>query len=124
MDPLPDQFRVDIPNDITAPGHARREVERRMSPRAGDAVRDAQLVASELVTNAWRHGGGIRWFAICEADRSIRVEVADSSNANAELVEPTDDGGFGLHIVDELSEDWGVVFDALGKIVWSTVRNG
>ena len=76
----------------------------------------ARLVMSELVTNAVRHGVEydqdlirvvIEWF-----DGGLRVEI-EQSRATPDLqpVAPRRDvqdfGGFGLHIVDELADDWG-----------------
>jgi anti-sigma regulatory factor (Ser/Thr protein kinase) len=70
---------------------------------------DAVLMASELITNALRHGTGEITLRIdVEGDR-LRVEVSDEGNVRvAPSPEPGAHGGWGLGIVDQLSDDWGV----------------
>lgn len=71
---------------------------------------DAVLMVSELVSNALLHGSGaIRLRIDVNAD-DIRVEVSDQGNvALAPSPTPGAHGGWGLRIVDELSDDWGVL---------------
>jgi anti-sigma regulatory factor (Ser/Thr protein kinase) len=78
-------------------------------------LEDARLLVSELVTNAIRHAG------LGEADRitltvetrerGLRVEVCDPG-PGFEVAEPTPDparpSGWGLYLVRELSDRWGV----------------
>jgi len=83
-----------------------------------EACRQALLiVVSELVTNAIRHGGlgADEYLTLCVTrlrDR-IRVEVIDRGagfdRQCATAIEPSVHGGFGLRIVTELSERWGVI---------------
>ncbi|WP_070199168.1 ATP-binding SpoIIE family protein phosphatase [Streptomyces oceani] len=79
----------------------------------------AELLVSELVTNALRHGeGDIRLRLLL--DRTLVCEVWDSG-----LVQPrrrragaTDEGGRGLQLVGLLSSGWGSRRTPYGKTVW------
>ncbi|THA24698.1 GAF domain-containing protein [Streptomyces sp. RKND-216] len=78
-----------------------------------------ELLVSELVTNALRHGEGeIRLRLLL--DRTLVCEVWDSG-----LVQPrrrraraTDEGGRGLQLVQLLSQAWGSRRTPHGKTVW------
>ncbi len=67
-------------------------------------------MVSELVTNAVVHGVGVISLRIdVEAD-AVRVEVADEGNVSvAPSPEPGAHGGWGLRIVEQLADDWGVL---------------
>jgi anti-sigma regulatory factor (Ser/Thr protein kinase) len=72
---------------------------------------DASLCLSELVTNAVQHpgaGGDLELTLALDEDR-LRVEVADEGRG-FEPGPPTegDERGWGLFIVDNLSDGWGV----------------
>ena len=79
----------------------------------------AELLVSELVTNALRHGqGDIRLRLLL--DRTLVCEVWDAG-----LVQPrrrrahdTDEGGRGLQLVGLLSAGWGSRRVQRGKSVW------
>jgi hypothetical protein len=34
---------------------------------------------------------------------------------------PDNDGGFGLHLVEQMADEWGVAERVIGKTVWATV---
>jgi anti-sigma regulatory factor (Ser/Thr protein kinase) len=76
-----------------------------------DRLYDASLCLSELVTNAVQHpgeGGTVELTLAIEGDR-LRVEVADEGSG-FDPGPPTegDERGWGLFIVDNLSDGWGV----------------
>jgi anti-sigma regulatory factor (Ser/Thr protein kinase) len=85
-----------------------------------DTVERVELVVSELVTNAVRHGPGetISLRLVAQPDGGITGEVVDQGDGHAAIGEQdvtTDDlndelaeGGRGLLIVDRLATDWGV----------------
>lgn len=84
-------------------------------------VDDAQLVVSELATNAVRHAGSPFSVTTRVGESSVRVSVHDASR-----VEPTlrDDGplvpsGRGVRLVAALSAKWGFELTADGKTVWA-----
>jgi anti-sigma regulatory factor (Ser/Thr protein kinase) len=95
------------PDSISA---ARQLVNRRTPSLDSQQQRDAALMVSELVTNALVHGvGAISLRIDVEAD-AVRVEVADEGNvAVAPSPEAGAHGGWGLRIVEQLADDWGVL---------------
>ena len=91
-----------------------------------DVVSTAALLASELITNALRHGSGCITLMVTRASRHVRVDVADESP-----LEPTprrarvdDENGRGLLIVESLASDWGMkaLPQGGGKAVWFKLR--
>jgi anti-sigma regulatory factor (Ser/Thr protein kinase) len=98
---------------------------------ADGAPRDALLiVVSELVTNAVRHAGMnpealLTVSATLLSDR-VRVEVVDHGagfdRSSVATVRPSVRGGFGLRIVEALSDRWGVGPDE--GTVWAEVLTG
>jgi anti-sigma regulatory factor (Ser/Thr protein kinase) len=86
---------------------------------------DLQLLASEVVTNAVRHGGARHGEQVdlriaLEAER-VRLEVRDPGPGFHD-VEPAlpgseEGGGYGLYLVDLYSDDWGVT-GSEGTCVW------
>lgn len=72
---------------------------------------DASLCLSELVSNAIQHPGDGRGLELRVAvdDARLRVEVADEGTGFSPGP-PTkgDERGWGLYIVDNLADDWGV----------------
>jgi anti-sigma regulatory factor (Ser/Thr protein kinase) len=95
------------PDSISA---ARRLVNVHTTSLGTQEREDAALMVSELVTNAVVHGVGAIWLRIdVEAD-AVRIEVADEGNvALAPSPEPGAHGGWGLRIVDQLADAWGVL---------------
>ena len=91
---------------------------------------DAELVVSELFTNAVRHTDSVK--VSCEVrviGARLRVEVTDQGRAEAEPRPRNSDasreeGGRGLLLVGALSADWGVRVDRTGggKVVWADLR--
>lgn len=85
-------------------------------------VVDAILVVSELSTNAIRHARSRFEICLRRTDRSIIVEVSDSSAAPAEVRTPMEDviGGRGLMIVEQVAHQWGSRPGPYGgKTVWA-----
>lgn len=74
----------------------------------------AELIVTELVTNAVRHGpGGPVEIELRPGGRGIHGEVGDPGPGirHQELVRrrATEEGGRGLFLVDALSDSWGLV---------------
>jgi len=83
-----------------------------------------ELLVSELVTNALRYGVAPFGLRMTRDSISVLVEVSDGNPTVPRLrtVTPFDDeGGRGLHLVDELAADWGVRGRQQGKTVWFTL---
>ena len=93
-----------------------------------DLVEDAQLVVTELVTNAQLHGAppiAVRSFA---DGGTARVEVQDASRKMLVLPAHSLDAmtGRGLRMVAAVSVAWGVdpAPDGNGKVVWAELAPG
>lgn len=81
----------------------------------------AALLVSELVTNAIVHGHSDVRLRVAMLDETIRVEVNDLSRQAPQLLDsnPTEPGGYGLPLVDELADQWGYeLVNGDGKLVW------
>ncbi|MBX6168721.1 MAG: ATP-binding protein [Thermobispora bispora] len=92
---------------------------------AGDAATEtaeaAELLVSELVTNALRHGRGAPVLALLVRDGVLRCEVEDEARVPARVRDTTpddDEDGRGLLIVESLSRCWGTRPTRRGKAVW------
>jgi anti-sigma regulatory factor (Ser/Thr protein kinase) len=69
---------------------------------------DAGLMASELVTNALRHGRGAITIRITSGLDDVTVEVADEGHADVAIASASGaSGGWGLRLVDALADAWG-----------------
>ncbi|WP_197085238.1 SpoIIE family protein phosphatase [Saccharothrix sp. ST-888] len=80
----------------------------------------AELLLSELVTNAIRYGAEpIRVRLI--HDRTLICEVSDASSTVPHLrhAASTDEGGRGLFLVAQLAQSWGTRYTAGGKVIWA-----
>lgn len=75
-----------------------------------DRREDALLVTSELVTNAYRHGRGTIEVRLKPMNGELLIEVIDEGEPNRVAIRPGsgDIGGWGLRIVDQLANEWGV----------------
>jgi anti-sigma regulatory factor (Ser/Thr protein kinase) len=96
-----------------AAAEARRFVERMLHGRVvpDEARESVLLVASELVTNAFKHGRGKIELRLRLLGNFLRIEVIDEGRGQAPAVrqeDPDESGGWGLRIVDQLAAQWGV----------------
>lgn len=105
---------------------ARRRLVECLTRWRCDRVGDVALVFSELVTNAVLHGGGAVRISVrpVDDDQHLRLEVYDTRPAVPVPCTGGPDGGFGLQIVDRLSECWGTTPTPDGKLVWAVIRSG
>ncbi|WP_052391269.1 ATP-binding protein [Streptomyces sp. NRRL B-24484] len=87
---------------------------------------DMLLVVSELLSNALLHGSSPVELTLLRDGPHARIEVFDTGPGSPAPREPEEapnaPGGRGLHIVDRLSNDWGVVRHHHGKTVWADVN--
>lgn len=111
----------DVAATPEAVGRARAEATRQLTEWGlEEAVFVTELVLSELVTNAIRHGTEpIRVRLLY--DRTLICEVADTSSTAPHLryAAAEDEGGRGLFLVARLAERWGVRYTPWGKIIWA-----
>ena len=103
-------LRTSLPRSPDAIRTARRLVHENASTLGSQQREDAALMVSELVTNALVHGIGTITLRIDVEPAALRVEVSDEGNvALAPSPTPGAHGGWGLRIVDQLADDWGVL---------------
>ncbi len=121
---------VRVPADASSVGKIRREIVADLSDRdlPEDLVGEAEIVASELLTNAVRHARPlsdgtirVRWKIRGEV---VEVEVTDGGGATVPRPAPRTvwlSSGRGLRIVRALAHEWGVTEDRTGNVVWATL---
>lgn len=110
---MPDQVTVDIDRDRTAPAHARRAVETFGAVLDPSVVPDVKLLVSELISNSVKYGGdgGVQLILRSENPQHVHVEVVDQGVGFVPAARDrpkTEPGGWGLHMVEALTERWGV----------------
>ena len=113
-----------LPADSTAPGQGRWHV-RGLSSSEVDAI-DAELVVSELITNAWKHGSGTGdiILQVDVREDSLHIEVCGITPGTPQV----DDGGSGvdasgrgLLLIEELASGWGYERRGDALCVWADV---
>ncbi|MET9871633.1 SpoIIE family protein phosphatase [Streptomyces sp. NPDC006386] len=112
----------DIPADPALVAPIRKQVVDQLE-RWGllEATFTAELVVSELVTNAIRYGAPpIRLRLIHDASTLI-CEVSDTNHTAPHLrrAKTWDEGGRGLLLVAQLTQRWGSRHTAEGKTIWA-----
>jgi anti-sigma regulatory factor (Ser/Thr protein kinase) len=115
-------FTWELPRDSTAPAQGRWHV-RDVTSNDREAV-DAELVVTELITNAWKHGSGDQpiTLRVEVRDDALRLEVCGES-ASDPVRSPqnagSDSGGRGLMMIDGLTDQWG--YERKGSVlcVWA-----
>jgi anti-sigma regulatory factor (Ser/Thr protein kinase) len=86
-------------------------------------VEIAELLTSEVVTNAVVHGGSAVRVEVETVDGRTRISVCDNDPGQPELRSPglDDESGRGMRLVDSLARRWGVQPAGSGKCVWFEV---
>jgi anti-sigma regulatory factor (Ser/Thr protein kinase) len=102
-----------------APGLARSAVRQLLAGRDPDVIERALLITSEAVTNAVIHAAAAITIEALVANDTLRVMVEDGNDDMPTAGAPRGArGGFGMHIIDELADSWGVAPRDDGKAVW------
>ncbi|MFD0145506.1 MULTISPECIES: ATP-binding protein [unclassified Streptomyces] len=114
--------------DLTAVPEVRHALRRMLRTWGGPGASDvAELLTSELVTNALIHTDHGAVVTATVVPDSLRVEVRDFVSGVPEPRVPiADDGtnGRGLVLVQELADSWGVEAHGVGKVVWFELNGG
>ncbi|MFJ4276503.1 SpoIIE family protein phosphatase [Streptomyces massasporeus] len=118
----PDRIATwELSADPALVGEVRASAMRWLSDRGLDETAfAAELILSELITNAIRHGAEpIRVRLLYR--RTLICEVSDASNTAPHLrrAASTDEGGRGLFLVAQLSQSWGTRYLPEGKVIWA-----
>jgi len=103
---------LELPSTASAPAQARGALDQIAGRITPQQMRDVRLLVSELVTNAVRHAGsgGVRLIVAVTAG-TLRIEVHDRGRGFELKAPPTDPlraSGWGLVLVEELADRWGV----------------
>ena len=118
-------LRVDLRAHRTPPvSELRRRVRDGLSDHCADCVKDLELFITELVKNAYEHGGRPRHVVVrrSTAPPVVRIDVSDTDHDALPVVRPVEaqaKRGRGLVLVSTLATRWGVVVEPGGKIVWA-----
>jgi anti-sigma regulatory factor (Ser/Thr protein kinase) len=115
---------MELAPDHTAAARARQFVA--VTLRAwglDEAVEDAELLVSELVTNAILHARSPATVRIDHTPPRLRVAVCDSSPSPPRVRDYGPDAvtGRGMLLVDRIARRWGVEMNGNGKCVWFEV---
>jgi anti-sigma regulatory factor (Ser/Thr protein kinase) len=114
-----------LPLDARAPGAARSVVGRLRGRVPALVLEDALLVVSELATNGVCHSGASDGAIVVRVDLTdtmVRLEVEDPGRGGVIAPRRPDlgGGGFGLNLVQQLCERWGLERVAAGGTrVWA-----
>ncbi|MEV4065367.1 ATP-binding protein [Nonomuraea dietziae] len=97
-----------------------RRLTRARLARWGLRDQTAELLVSELVANAVRHGRGPVLLTLSAQDGLLRCEVGDAGDTLPEMrpALEDDENGRGLFLLDLLSCCWGANRTPAGKVVW------
>lgn len=85
-----------------------------------EVIEVAELLVSELMTNALRHGRVPIRCLVTQAGPALRIEVFDGGNGAPSLRAAAldEESGRGLHLVEKLSSRWGWQATENGKCTW------
>lgn len=115
-------FHTRLGGDELAPARARRELAALTADLSPELVDTTRLLVTELVTNSLRHAGADNIeLVVSLAPDSLRVEVVNAGAPFVPLARDAvdvPDPGWGLYLVDSLSQSWGVQDDSGWQRVW------
>lgn len=110
------------PADLPAVGAVRRRLREALDRWGVPELADtAELLASELVTNALVHtADGAVFDAVLTPEQRLRIEVRDGTVRLPGRRTPGEcaTSGRGLLLVEALADDWGIQLRGDGKITW------
>ncbi len=115
LDQMKPSFEVHLEPTEQAPAAARRSLDRLDGQLHPEGLETMRLLVSELVTNSVRHArleeGGWINVSVRENPHALRVAVTDPGigfDGRPRPPQPGDHAGWGLHLVEQLADRWGV----------------
>jgi anti-sigma regulatory factor (Ser/Thr protein kinase) len=120
-------FSLELPRELDSAAAARHGVDQLADRLGEEQLGDVRLLVSELVTNSLRHAdlapGESIVLNVELDDAVIRVEVADPGKGfelDGHAGDPDTVEGWGLYLVETLSDRWGVERTGTGaaNVVW------
>lgn len=109
---------LELPRQAGSAGIARLIMTAHGAELESERLKSANLMVSELVSNACRHGTGRIELTVQSGADGVHASVSDEGEgANIAVADPRPArGGWGLHFVDRLADSWGV--EANASRVW------
>jgi anti-sigma regulatory factor (Ser/Thr protein kinase) len=111
-----------IESQPEGPAKARRIIADELATRVpAPVLDDVQLMVSELVTNGIVHGSGAAEEAVMLdvlVNGHIRCRVLDHGEGFATRVREKQFGGWGLQVVEQLADRWGIERSPQQTEVW------
>jgi len=122
---------LELQPDFEAATRAREALEQLDRHLEEHVLDDLRLLVTELVTNSVRHaetdpGDPVRLEVSVHEDR-VRVVVEDGGRGfrpRPRTPDSPDEGGWGLHLVEEVSERWGVSDGGRTRVWLELARSG
>ncbi|MEU8520149.1 SpoIIE family protein phosphatase [Streptomyces sp. NBC_01216] len=111
----------EVPSDPAAVSRVRNEGAAQLAAWGlGESAFTAELILSELITNAIRYGAEPIKVRLLR-DRSLICEISDGSSTSPHLryAATTDEGGRGLFLVAQFAKRWGTRYTDRGKVIWA-----
>lgn len=120
-------LNVNLSSDAAPPlSDLRRSLRQALSHLDTDCVEDAELLVTELVSNAYDHGQPPIILRLCQLPNwSLHIDVEDSDRTHLPQLRASGPGGErgrGLVLVDQLSRGWGFNVTATSKVVWAEMN--
>ncbi|WP_405718704.1 SpoIIE family protein phosphatase [Streptomyces sp. NBC_01537] len=111
----------DLPSDPAVVSKARVQASDQLAAWGLEAMAfTTELVVSELVTNAIRYGKSpIHLRMILQSALTCEVSDASSTAPHLRRARVFDEGGRGLLLVAQLTENWGTRHNREGKVIWA-----
>ncbi|MBX7554271.1 ATP-binding protein [Streptomyces sp. tea 10] len=125
--PTPWDASWPLRRELTSAGRARRLVTAQLGDWAVTDLADtAELLVSELVTNALRHTRGPLRLNLRLRQGRLLCEVEDTESGGPVrgVADADAEGGRGTELIDLLADAWGSRRTATGKSVWFELRCG
>jgi serine/threonine-protein kinase RsbW len=100
---------LELPRMTGAAGIARLIVTAHGSSLESEQLKNANVMVSELVSNAFRHGDGRIELTVESSPEGVWASVHDEGSGTIATPDPRPErGGWGLSFIERLSDAWGV----------------